>query len=419
MISFFAHLSAYFNTRRFQLSFLIITCLFGVNAPLAFADKTDELDSTLAPLMAQVRQSAKSSVMVEASIERPAIHIREDMPLLPASTLKILTAYLAIQRWGLDHHFTTDFYVEGSTLWIKGYGDPYLVSEELLLIKSALAPYLRDKTILQIGIDTSAFPDVDLGRGDSDNPYDAGNAALALNFNSVNLIRQQGVIQSAEPQTPITALAQTLGQEMAVGSKAKRVSLPGGREMSAQYFAEVFSQIVFDQDLPIRIGLLPQQAQPIYQHHNSKNLEQVLIAMLKYSNNFIANQLFLMMASDQLGTALSATELVNNARHYAMTESAEAFGWKNYSVVDGAGLSRDNYLSAEQMMVLLEHFRPWRYLLPQRNSRVQAKTGTLTGVRTYAGYYQDASNEWRAFALMMNEQIAWRFRYAFADALAN
>ena len=54
-----------------------------------------------------------------------------DRPMVPASTMKILTALASIQRWGMGHRFHTDFHMTGDgRLWVKGGGDPYLVSEE-------------------------------------------------------------------------------------------------------------------------------------------------------------------------------------------------------------------------------------------------------------------------------------------------
>ncbi|MBT8112320.1 MAG: D-alanyl-D-alanine carboxypeptidase, partial [Gammaproteobacteria bacterium] len=52
---------------------------------------------------------------------------------IPASTIKVLTSLIALDHWGNDYRFKTDFYFDPVTnsLWIKGYGDPYLVSEEL------------------------------------------------------------------------------------------------------------------------------------------------------------------------------------------------------------------------------------------------------------------------------------------------
>ena len=55
---------------------------------------------------------------------------------IPASTVKVLTALIALDHWGSAYRFKTDFYFdsESNSLWVKGYGDPYLVSEEIDII---------------------------------------------------------------------------------------------------------------------------------------------------------------------------------------------------------------------------------------------------------------------------------------------
>ncbi|MDH3836530.1 MAG: D-alanyl-D-alanine carboxypeptidase, partial [Desulfobacteraceae bacterium] len=53
-----------------------------------------------------------------------------DIQLIPASTLKIFTALVAIHYLGPDYKFFTEFYMDRhSNLKIKGYGDPLLISE--------------------------------------------------------------------------------------------------------------------------------------------------------------------------------------------------------------------------------------------------------------------------------------------------
>ena len=79
-----------------------------------------------------------------------------DLPLMPASTTKLATAWMALSHWGEAHRFRTDFYLDESTqtLWVKGSGDPYLVSEEL----GVIARNLKQRGLQQvkaIGIDTS------------------------------------------------------------------------------------------------------------------------------------------------------------------------------------------------------------------------------------------------------------------------
>ena len=47
-----------------------------------------------------------------------------DRPLIPASTTKLATAWLALIHWGETHRFRTQFYWDepSQTLWIKGSG---------------------------------------------------------------------------------------------------------------------------------------------------------------------------------------------------------------------------------------------------------------------------------------------------------
>src|SRR5947199_6972918 len=64
-----------------------------------------------------------------------------DKPFVPASVTKIVTAWLALETLGGDYRFETKFYLnEHRRLYVRGGGDPFLISEELAL----LAPELLD-----------------------------------------------------------------------------------------------------------------------------------------------------------------------------------------------------------------------------------------------------------------------------------
>lgn len=363
----------------------------------------------LSGYLADIRKRSSDALVVEGTNYRKPIAIHSQKLLIPASTMKLITAYLAIERWGLEHRFSTNFYVFNDTLWIKGMGDPSIMSEEILLMKAGLEQHIDLSQIKKIGVDYSFFSDDSLdGRGDSDNPYDAGSAALALNFNTIALKRTKGTMQPAEPQTPLTPLGEKLGVMITRGEK--RVSLPGGRVMSARYFAEVFSELVFNKQLPMSEGRIVAVDRPIYVHENSRTLEEVITGMLKYSTNFVANQLFLLLGEKD--GACSAAE----ASRYFHTQMEDKFQWTKFAIHDGAGLSRNNRLSAKQLIDVLEAFRPWAYMLKSRKG-LMAKTGTMSGIRTYAGYYRDREQKWRSFALMMNRSTPWQYRYKVADAL--
>ncbi|MGD8557042.1 MAG: D-alanyl-D-alanine carboxypeptidase, partial [Chromatiales bacterium] len=132
---------------------------------------------------------------------------RADQPMVPASTIKLVTALAAIDKLGLDYRFTTDFHLDDKKqLWVIGSGDPFMVSEELELVAAALKE--RGLTAVNgIVLDGSRYGEdifVD-GRTDTDNPYDAPLSALAANFNTVAFQRKKGKgLLQAEKQTPLT-----------------------------------------------------------------------------------------------------------------------------------------------------------------------------------------------------------------------
>ena len=62
-----------------------------------------------------------------------------DQPFVPASVTKIVTAWLALEVLGGDYRFETRFYLDGKRkLYVRGGGDPFLISEELAELASAL-----------------------------------------------------------------------------------------------------------------------------------------------------------------------------------------------------------------------------------------------------------------------------------------
>ncbi len=337
-----------------------------------------------------------------------------DRPLVPASTIKILTAWLALTHWSADFRFSTEFYLdEDQLLWVRGLGDPMLVSEELASIAQALkAAGLR--MVSGIGVDTSYYGNgIEIpGRSGSDNPYDAPVAALAVNFNTVNLRREHGKLQSAETQTPLTQTARKLGRR--VGSKAQRINLRNAQD-SGIYFAEILRRKLLDADVEvagvIRQGLVPKTATRLYHHDNSRSLPDVVKAMLQYSTNFIANQLFLNLGAEAYGPPATMEKAVRHARR----EIVAAFGWQDFRIVEGAGLSRSNRLTARQLTELLQAFQPWKALLPKRGG-VYAKTGTLNGIRTLAGYLGSGD---RPFAILINSPAPRSLRYDLVKQWGN
>ena len=57
-------------------------------------------------------------------------------------------------------------------------------------------------------------------------------------------------------------------------------------------------------------------------------------------------------------------------------------------------------------------------LLPKQNAQVRAKTGTLRGVSTYAGFVKRGGH-WEPFSLLINQPVSYNFRLQVADSLAS
>jgi hypothetical protein len=133
-----------------------------------------------------------------------------DKPFVPASVAKIVTAWLAMEALGADYRFETRFFLDGKrVLYVRGGGDPFLVSEELAQLAPALVAATGKQPLSGIVLDASYYPsDIRIpGIEDTEEAYDALNSALAVNFNTINAVRKGKMVSSAEPQTPITPLA--------------------------------------------------------------------------------------------------------------------------------------------------------------------------------------------------------------------
>lgn len=366
--------------------------------------------------VAEVRGLAQASLLLEEN-GRDVIAYQADTRRVPASTMKLLTAFAALETWGRNHRFETDFYQDDNGwLWVKGYADPYLVSEELDRVVAALvAKGLRQ--VAGIGLDDSFFgPDVEIaGRSSSDNPYDAPVTALAANFNTINLVRSGNQIRSAETQTELTETARRFG--MAGGAGKQRVNLRE-HEIAVRYFGELLAVKlanagvrVDDQQQHARV---PARARHLYRHANSRTLAEMVAPMLEYSNNFIANALFLRLAQPQGRGSVSMAGAKRTMTDFAR----QRFGWRDFRIDDGAGLSRANRLSARQLVELLESFTPYRDLMPEQdgNAKVRAKSGTLRGVSCYAGYVR-RNGAWAPFALLINQPVEYNLRRRVAASL--
>jgi D-alanyl-D-alanine carboxypeptidase/D-alanyl-D-alanine-endopeptidase (penicillin-binding protein 4) len=87
----------------------------------------------------KVPESSIGILVREVGADEPLLSMNADKPFNPASTIKLLTTWLALEELGPAYTWPTEAYLNGKIergvlrgdLIIKGYGDPYFISERM------------------------------------------------------------------------------------------------------------------------------------------------------------------------------------------------------------------------------------------------------------------------------------------------
>jgi serine-type D-Ala-D-Ala carboxypeptidase/endopeptidase (penicillin-binding protein 4) len=351
-----------------------------------------------APALAGVKEKvaalAPSAVVLAVDAKGEELVAQNaDQPFVPASVTKIVTAWLALEVLGADYRFETRFYLDDKrALYVRGGGDPFLISEELAPLAKDLVAKIGKATITGIVIDGSYYP-ADLripGIEDDAVAYDAVNSALAVNFNTIYALRSGARVRSAEPQTPITPLAIALFRAKGPDGEG-RISLGQDPTIGLRYAGELIGAFIERAGGRVHgqvsVGAVPEGLEPIYVHRQSRPLSEILAQLLLDSNNFTANQVFLEIGGHRLGGPVSLEKSLQVANEtFAAHGLARAF-----HLEEGSGISRDDRLTARGLAKVLELFTPHADLLHGHDGGLN-KTGTMDGVRTLAGYADTASH---------------------------
>lgn len=321
--------------------------------------------------------------------------------LVPASTLKVVTALAARHYLGTDFRFPTDFLLDPeNNLLIRGYGDPLLVSETLADIARTLRQRLK-APLNAILLDDRYFskPLVIPGVSASTNPYDAPNGALCVNFNTVNFKTRQGRIVSAEPQTPL--LPMIMPRIRASGLARGRIVLANRDNEALLYAGAMFKHFLQEAGLrvngPVRLVTnAPANPQLVYRHVSPFSLDDLISRLMEFSNNFMANQLLIATGAQTHGAPGNLTKGARALNTY-VTEVLDG----QANLVEGSGISRANRISARVLMKALVRFEPHRHLMTHEAS-TYFKTGTLKGIRTRVGYIEIDTGRPHRFVLFLN-----------------
>ena len=436
------------------------------------------VDAALA--RAKVPRDAVTMLVIDAENARPPrLAWRSQVRVAPASIMKLVTTYAALDLLGPAFTWTTPVYIDGpvrngvldGNLYIRGQGDPTLVIQRLWLllrrvqglgIQHINGDIVLDRSAFEVGdIDPSAFD------GEGQRPYNAVPDALLVNFKSVvmtfmpNRFTQTAQINyepplagvAMPPAVPLAAAGECGDWRTALGgnfSDPARIAFGGSypaacgekvwpvayidpSSFAARAVGGLWAEMGGKLKGQVRDGRVPAQLQPAFEV-SSPPLAEVVRDINKYSNNVMAQQLFL-----TLGLQI---------RHRGNAESARATldQWWNerigtgegQPVLDnGSGLSRESRISAAELGKMLQV--AWRSpvmselvsslpisgidgSLRDRSFRSGAvshlKTGTLRDAAGVAGFVDRADGRRWIVVAIANHPNAVAARPAF-DALVD
>jgi D-alanyl-D-alanine carboxypeptidase/D-alanyl-D-alanine-endopeptidase (penicillin-binding protein 4) len=174
---------------------------------------------------AQVPLHSVSLVVQEVGAAQPLFAHDPSRPMNPASVMKLVTTFAALELLGRDYRWKTEAYLGGplvngvlqGDLVIKGFGDPKITIEQWQSFMAALRAKGLDRVAGDLALDRTWFkpPRHDPAEFDKEplKPYNVGPDALLVSFNSVRFVFAPNVAGDAVELRAEPALA-----EVAVGA---------------------------------------------------------------------------------------------------------------------------------------------------------------------------------------------------------
>ena len=362
-------------------------------------------EDSLPPLVAQALKAAGISpggaavVVQDVSASRPLLAINAHVPMNPASTMKLVTTYAALELLGPAYRWRTDSFLLGQLregvlegdLAIRGSGDPKLTLEAFWLmlrnlrergLKEIRGDLLLDRSHFDVGeYDPARFD------GDALRPYNVGPDALLVNFKSIRfrfavdsargtvrvsaeppLVDVVGALRLGEgpcgdwrerlkadfqPLHPVPRALFTGSYEASCGERDWNVALLGPTEYAGGLFRQLWGELGGRFAGGVRNGTLPSAVVATtkpFASIESPTLSEVVRDINKFSNNVMARQLYLAIAADQMGTP-ARTE--NGQRAIKAWLARKGLDFPELVIENGAGLSRIERISAQSLTALL------------------------------------------------------------------
>ncbi len=436
-----------------------------------------EVENALA--RAKVPRDAVTLLVADADAARPPrLAWRQQVPMNPASIMKLVTTYAALDLLGAAYTWNTPVFIDGpvrngvleGNLYVQGQGDPTLVLERLWLLLRRVQG-LGIRTIQgDIVVDRSAFETLDADPaafdGEGLRPYNAAPDALLVNFKSVVMTfvpdnatqiariayepALAGVaMQGSVPLAPgacgdwQTTLASSLADPAqfrfsgsypaSCGEKSWATAYADPRSYAARAIGGMWTEMGGQVLGQLRDGRVPNGLKPAFEVA-SPPMAEVVRDINKYSNNVMAQQLFLTLGLQQKKRgSLEASR--TTMRQWWNDRIGTGEGQPVFD--NGSGLSRDERITAAELAKMLQI--AWRSpVMSELMSSLPAsgvdgtlrrralrsggsahlKTGTLRDAAGVAGFVDGASGRRYVVVAIANHPNAAAARPAF-DALVD
>ncbi|MDM8559846.1 D-alanyl-D-alanine carboxypeptidase/D-alanyl-D-alanine-endopeptidase [Candidatus Parabeggiatoa sp. HSG14] len=357
---------------------------------------------------------------------------------------------------------------------IRGGGDPRLSTEHLWYVATQIKASGINEVTGDLLVDAHFFDEfvrtpVELETEHTQRPYDAKLGALSLNFNSLAVhvqpgdhvgdtlkvwldpapaymhLHNTGKTTQRRGKKNIVSVYRTeenADKKVEIRVRGKLPITAGERvirlniDNPMRYTAETFRALLLKAGVKIhgetKIVFTPIVAKKLYEHV-SQPLSLILKELNTFSNNFTAEQIVKTIAAKRYDSPGSHAEGLRLIKDFLLINNVNTDG---IVLVDGSGLSRQNQFTTQAMIDLLatmysrfdigpDFIAALRIMgigniLSQRlanspaRGKIRAKTGTLNGVSTLAGYVESSNGKVFGYALFLNNN---RCGYRHADQI--
>jgi D-alanyl-D-alanine carboxypeptidase/D-alanyl-D-alanine-endopeptidase (penicillin-binding protein 4) len=408
----------------------------------------------------------------DISTRQPLLAHNALTPRNPASLMKLVTTSAGLDLLGPAFTWTTQIYLGGpvvdgvlkGNLYVKGQGDPKFGVERLWLLLRRVRGLGIESIQGDIVLDRTAFDGVSVDPGEFDGepfrPYNASPDALLINFKSILLSfvpdPQAKVVRiHAEPTLEglyIQPTAPLVGGEcsdyrgalkaelqdpkqitfkgqfaLSCGERVWPIAYSDPAHFAAKAFEAMWRELGGALKGQVREGSVANGLRPVLSVESAQ-LSEIVRDINKFSNNLMAQQLYL-----TLGAQLNNTGSFESAKGVLNQWWSQKIGAPLPKFENGSGLSRDTQMSADDFVRLLH----WVYAQPiypelsaslplsgvdgtlkQSRAKIRGhiKTGSLRGVNAIAGFLASTSGQQYIVVAIINHPAANSSRPVF-DAL--